>query len=309
MEYRAIIIFSLKTFVLAFSFVWAFIHLLTSGLRRRNTGSPGHPPGPRPLPIIGNILQLGNQPHQTAAILSKTYGPLMTLKLGSRTTIVISSPDLAKEALQKHDQVLSGRTVPNSARALDHHKFSIAFQPASAYWRNLRKVSATQIFVPKRLDSTQAIRRKKVQELVDYVEENCSNGQALDIGRAAFTTVLNSITNTFFSTDLADFRSNASQEFQSLLLCMMEELGRPNIADYFPALGLVDPQGVRRRMVIYATKLFGILDAIITKRAQLRASSRGSMASSDVLDSLLNHVEEDNSELNCDDIKHLLMVT
>ncbi|XP_059455881.1 cytochrome P450 76T24-like [Corylus avellana] len=294
-------------FVLAVSFVWGFIHLLISGLRRRNSSSPGLPPGPRPFPIIGNILQLGKLPHEAAAKLSKTYGPLMTLKLGSRTTIVISSPDLAKEALQKHDHVFSGRTVPDSAQVLDHHKFSIAWQPASAYWRNLRKVSATQIFVPKRIDSTQAIRRKKVQELVDYIEENCGNGQALDIGRAAFTTVLNSISNTFFSADLADFCSNASQEFQSLLLRIMEEAGRPNIADYFPALSLLDPQGARRRMLVYSTKWFGILDDIITKRVQLRASSRDCMASSDVLDSLLNHVEEDNSELSYDDIKHLLV--
>jgi cytochrome P450 len=175
----------------------------------------------------------------------------MTLKLGSRTTIVISSPDLAKEALQKHDQAFSSRTIPDTARALDHEKFSMALLLASAQWRNLRKVSAMQIFVPQRLDSTEAIRRKKVQELLDYVKENCSRGQALDIGRAAFTTVLNTISNLFFSTDLAEYCSNASQEFQDLILGAMEEAGRPNMADYFPTLRLVDPQGARRRTVIY----------------------------------------------------------
>ena len=55
-----------------------------------------------------------------------------------------------------------------------------------------------------------------------------------------------------------------------------EEVGRPNIADYFPALRLIDPQGVHKRTRIYYTKIFGILDGIIKQRLQLRASSKGS---------------------------------
>jgi cytochrome P450 len=290
--------------VLVLPFVWAAIHVLGGW----KSSSPRLPPGPKPFPIIGNILELlGNQPHRVLSKLSKTHGPLMTLKLGSMTTIVISSPDLAKEALQKHDDVFSGRTVPDSGRALNHHKFSMGWLPTSALWRNLRKVSATQIFAPQRLDSTQDIRRKKVQELVDHVREN--SGQAVDIGGAAFTTTLKAISNTFFSTDLAEYCSNASQEFQYLIVGTMEEAGRPNIADYFPALRFVDPQGTRRRMTIYLGKCFRILDGIINERLQLRASSsKGSKASSDVLDSLLDLTEEDNSELSCDNIKHLLLV-
>jgi hypothetical protein len=71
---------------------WACIHVLTSS---RKSVSPTLPPGPYRFPIIGNILELGNKPHQTVAKLSKNYGPLMTLKLGSITTIVIFSPDIA----------------------------------------------------------------------------------------------------------------------------------------------------------------------------------------------------------------------
>nr|WAU86961.1 birch protein [Betula platyphylla] len=295
-------------FVLVLPFVLASIHVLASGLRGCKSCSPRLPPGPKPFPIIGNILELvGNQPHLALSKLSKTYGPLMTLKLGSITSIVISSPDLAKEALQKHDQVFSSRTIPDSNRALNHHKFSMGWLPTSARWRSLRKVSVTQIFAPQRLDSTQSIRRKKVQELLDHVKENCNSGQAVDIGRAAFTTILNTISDTFFSTESAQYCSNASQELRDLIVGITEEAGRPNIADYFPALRFVDPQGARRRMTIYNRNFFRILDGIINERLQLRASSKGSKASSDVLDSLLDLTEEDNSELSCDDIKHLLL--
>jgi hypothetical protein len=95
-------------FVLVLPFVLASIHVLASGLRGWKSGSPRHPPGHKPFPIIGNILEVvGNQPLQATSKLSKIYGPLMTLKLGSMTTTVIFSPDLAKEMLQKHDHVFS----------------------------------------------------------------------------------------------------------------------------------------------------------------------------------------------------------
>ncbi|KAG2729576.1 hypothetical protein I3760_01G256800 [Carya illinoinensis] len=296
--------------LLLITFVSASIHVLASGLGgRKKSGNPtSFPPGPKAFPIVGNIsLELRNKPHQTLAKLSKQYGPLMTLKLGSTTTIVISSPDIAKEALQKHDQTFSSRTIPDAARAFDHHKFSMAWLPTSTGWRSLRKVAAMEMFVPQRLDATEAIRHKKVQELIAHIGASCNSGEAIDIGGVAFTTVFNVISNTLFSTDLAQYSSNTSQEFQALIMGTMEEGGRPNIADYFPALRLFDPQGTRRRMTAYIAKLFEILDGIINERLQLRATSKASKAGSDVLDSLLSLVEDDNSELSYDDIKHLLL--
>ena len=298
-----------QVFWIILPIVWACIAVLTSALGGRKSGSSRLPPGPHPFPIIGNILELSNKPHQDVAKLSKTYGPLMTLKLGSITTIVISSPDIAKEALQKNDQAFSGRTIPATGRVFDHHKVSIVWLPALARWRNLRKVSATQIFAPQQLDATQALRQQKVQELLDHVNQCCSNGgKVVDIGRAAFITVLNIISNTFFSIDLAHYSSDLlGQDFQELVCVVMELGGKPNIADYFPVLRLVDPQGARRRMTIYLGKLIEIFDRIIDERVQLRAS-KGSKARNDLLDSFLNLAEDDNSELSCDDFKHLLLV-
>ncbi|KAL0012517.1 hypothetical protein SO802_007625 [Lithocarpus litseifolius] len=289
-------------FLLIIPLVWLSIRVLTSKLASQTL-----PPGPKPFPIIGNFLELSNLPHRDLAKLSKTYGPLMTLKFGSITTIVISSPNLAKEALQKNDQAFSSRTVPDMARVFDHHEFSIGWLPTNSKWKNLRKACATQIFATQRLDATQALRQTKVQELIDHVNQSCQSGSPIDIGRLVFTTVLNSISNTFFSMDMAQYDSQLSQEFRDLVCGVAEESGRPNIADYFPALRLFDPQGIRKRTRIYYTKTFEILDGIIKQRLQLRASSKGPKAGNDVLDSLLSLIEEANSEISLLDIRHLLM--
>ena len=172
----------------------------------------------------------------------------------------------------------------------------------------LRKACATQIFAPQRLDATETLRLAKVQELLDHVNQSCKSGAPIDIGLVVFTTVLNSISNTLFSIDLVQYDSNLSQEFRDLVCGVANEAGRPNIADYFPALRLIDPQGVRKRIRIYFSKVFGIFDGIINQRLQLRASSKGFKESKDVLDSLLSLTEEDNPEISLLDIKHLLLV-
>ena len=129
------------------------------------------PPGPTPYPIIGNLIQLlsSTEPYKSLANLSQKYGPIMTVKLGINTTIVISSPEIAKEVLQKYDHVFSSRTIPDSSKALGHHNFSIIWLPATSRWKTLRKICATTMFSPHQLDFSEGIRQKKVRELVEYV--------------------------------------------------------------------------------------------------------------------------------------------
>ncbi|KAI8027920.1 Cytochrome P450 76T24 [Camellia lanceoleosa] len=273
-----------------------------------SAGRSGLPPGPNPFPIIGNILALGKRPHESLSNLSKIYGPLMSLKLGTMTTIVVSSPSIAKQVLQKHDQIFSGRTLPNVVQVLNHHKASIVWSSALSPWRNLRKICKEHVFSTRCLDANQGLRQKQVQELLDYVKLRCENGQEVDIGKAAFTTTLNLLSNTFFSIDMAHLNSIFSQEFKDLVWALMEIAGKPNIADYLPLLKLIDPEGLQGQTKRYIQRLFDIFDGIINQRLQLRASV-SSPTIDDFLEVLLNLRKENDTRLSCDDIKHLFLDT
>ncbi|CAL1388067.1 unnamed protein product [Linum trigynum] len=218
------------------------------------------PPGPARLPIIGNLHNLGSQPHRSLADLAKIHGPLMSLKLGQVTTIVASSPAVAKEILQKQDQLLSDRQVVLAVRALDHHQFSVAWLPVGSKWRNLRKISNSHLFATQKLDFNEELRREKVQELMEDVRRNASErpGEAVDVGRAAFRASLNAVSRTMFSLDLADDgqRSDTAREFKEVSRLILEEAGKPNLGDYFPLLARWDLQGIQRRMTIHFGKVF-----------------------------------------------------
>lgn len=257
------------------------------------------PPGPTPWPIIGNIHKLGDKPHRAVSELSKTYGPIMSLKLGSITTIVISSPEIAQEMFLKHDLDFSGRGVIDAIRAINHDQFSLVFLPICPRWRNLRKIASIQLFTNHRLDASQDLRKKKVNELVEYVRQCSESGIPVNIGKAAFTTALNLLSNTFSSIDLASHASSNSQEFKDLVWHMLEEGARPNVSDFFPLVRGLDLQGVLRRSTNYLKKMLGVFEEIIDGRLRNPDDSKG-----DVLGTLLKLVED--KELSLDEVKHLL---
>ncbi|KAJ8447390.1 hypothetical protein Cgig2_013167 [Carnegiea gigantea] len=266
----------------------------------KNSPKTKLPAGPNPWPIIGNIHLLGSKPHRSVADLSKTYGPLMTLRLGSITTIVISSPDVAKEMFLKHDMDLASRQIPDSAWAVDHAKFSMAWLPVCPKWREIRKILAIQLFTNQRLDASQGLRKEKVNELVEFVKDCCEKGLAVNIGNVVFTTALNLLSNTFFSMNLSAYDSSGSQEFKDLAWHIMEEIGRPNVSDFFPLVKALDLQGVRRRVSTSFRKMLKVFDKIIDERLRHHIGSKD-----DVLDTLLSLVKQ--NELTLDDVRHMLI--
>ncbi|XP_040179121.1 cytochrome P450 2G1-like isoform X1 [Rana temporaria] len=90
-------IFSTTTLLL----IVCLILLILSITRARKHQNKGRlPPGPTPLPIIGNILQLnGKEVFKSLKKLSEKYGPVYTIHMGMETVVVLCSYDVVKEAL------------------------------------------------------------------------------------------------------------------------------------------------------------------------------------------------------------------
>ncbi|XP_066463037.1 cytochrome P450 2C16-like [Eleutherodactylus coqui] len=77
------------------------VFILLSLTQARKGKSNGNlPPGPTPLPILGNILQLdGNEVFKSLNKLSEKYGPVYTIHMGMDPVVVLCSCDAVKEAL------------------------------------------------------------------------------------------------------------------------------------------------------------------------------------------------------------------
>ncbi|EXB94462.1 Psoralen synthase [Morus notabilis] len=96
------------------------------------------PPSPPKLPIIGNLHQLGKNPHISLRNLAQKYGPIFCLNLGQIPTVIISSARIAKEAFKTHDLALSGRPQIVAAKYLFYNCTDMAFASYGDYWRYVR---------------------------------------------------------------------------------------------------------------------------------------------------------------------------
>ncbi|VAI68596.1 unnamed protein product [Triticum turgidum subsp. durum] len=255
------------------------------------------PPGPRSLPLVGNLLSLGAQPHRSLARLAESHGPIMALRLGTVTTVLASSADAARDILQRHDAAFSGRFVLDGTHVSAHYTHSMVWLPASSpRWRALRKVCSGELFALHRLDMHQSLRQEKVQQLVCHVTQLAREGTPVGVGRLAFTTALNLLSSTIFSTDLAelDDRHVKPCEFKDVLAELNVTVGLPNLSDFIPELAWLDLQGLRRRIEGLFQRLHAIMDEQIERHMQDRAA--GELAKKNFLDVLLDYRNTDDDQ-------------
>ncbi|CAL5326286.1 unnamed protein product [Camellia sinensis] len=135
--------------------------------------------------------------------------------------------------------------------------------------------------IGNRLDANQYLRRQKVEELISYVAKCCQEGVAVDIGRVAFTTFLNLLSNTLFSVDLADPSHDSSKEFKELVSNIMEE-------------------------AVHFAKIIQLFGRLIDERSELRNLGK-TREGNDVLDVLLDINEQNNEEIDRPHIEHLFL--
>nr|XP_028709025.1 cytochrome P450, family 2, subfamily C, polypeptide 76 isoform X2 [Macaca mulatta] len=84
--------------------------LILLSLWNRSYAKGKLPPGPTPLPVIGNILQLNTKNiSKSISMLAKDYGPVFTVYFGMKPTVVLHGYEAIKEALIDQGEVFSGR--------------------------------------------------------------------------------------------------------------------------------------------------------------------------------------------------------
>ncbi|GLJ32039.1 hypothetical protein SUGI_0645230 [Cryptomeria japonica] len=276
-------------------FSWYCVLLATGSLlfffflwRREQRTRLCLPPGPRGWPIVGNLFQLGkSMPHHSLYALSLQYGPLMTVRLGMRTTVVVSSPAMAKEVLKTHDKILAGRPVIEINKTLSHDKSSLVWADCGPYWRHLRLISTVELFSPKRLEALQHLRRDQVFSTIRLIFED--KGKVVNIVHTVFCTTLNLLGNMIFSTSVFDPHEPASAGFKDTICELMKVLKKPNLVDFFPFLWFFQPQGVSRVIARHVKALYDFSDTFIHERQSFQRDD----SEKDFLDVLLDSTTED----------------
>ncbi|XP_060639625.2 cytochrome P450 2G1-like [Anolis sagrei] len=102
------------------------------------------PPGPTPLPILGNFFQLDRKDIMKSLVkMSEVYGPVFTMYLGMHPVVILCGYKAVKEALVDQAEEFSGRgQVP--AFSKDFNKHGVVFSNGER-WRQLRRFTLSTL--------------------------------------------------------------------------------------------------------------------------------------------------------------------
>ncbi|KAF5955735.1 hypothetical protein HYC85_008591 [Camellia sinensis] len=147
--------------------------------------------------------------------LAQKPGPLMSIQLGSVSTLVISSAKMVKHGIKTPDLTFSSRPLLFEQRKLYYNGLDVAFSPYNDSWREIKKICLQES--PILLSRKDKVSRivKKISQLTDSSKSGFGKGYEESEGfeRSRFHGLLN--------------------EAQAMM-------GSFFVSNYFPLMGLVD---------------------------------------------------------------------
>ncbi|MED6211861.1 hypothetical protein PIB30_077643 [Stylosanthes scabra] len=303
----SLFLFSLLSFILFISQLLKFLAKKSKALTKKTT--PNLPPGPWTLPIIGSIHHFFGKspPHHRLRDLAHKYGPLMHLKLGEASIMVVSSPEVAKEVFKTYDTIFAERPKQLiGADILCYGSTDIAMARYGGYWKQLRRISSVELLGPKRVRSFKSIREEEVMNLIVWISAN--NGSCVNLSKkvASMTSAI---------TARATFGEKCKDEEEFILL--LKNLGK--IAERLFVVFSLFPSHTWLHLIsrtqYEAEKLHKefdmIVENIIGEKLKKKRNSGGDESNKveDLLSILLNLVEDHGAleyPLTMDNVKAIV---
>ncbi|XP_021263414.1 cytochrome P450 1A4 isoform X3 [Numida meleagris] len=129
------------TEVLVAAATFCLLLLLTQTCRQRVPKGLRSPPGPRGLPVLGSVLELRKDPHLVLTQLSRKYGDVMEVTIGSRPVVVLSGLETIRQALVRQAEDFMGRPdLPSFKYISDGHSLAFSAEWGDA-WKARRKLA------------------------------------------------------------------------------------------------------------------------------------------------------------------------
>ncbi|CAN1311341.1 Cytochrome P450 71D11 (Fragment) [Linum perenne] len=251
----------LTTLLISILALILFTILIKSKPRSPN---PPPPPGPWKFPIIGHIHHLAGTtlPHHRLRDLSQTHGPVMLLRLGEISHVIISSADAAND---------------------------LAHAAYGDFWRHIRKLCTTELLSPKRVGSFRPIREEEGMNFVRRIA--ASAGSTVNLSRMVFLL-------TYGVTSRIAFGKGCKVQDDEYVPAVEEIMAAAvgfGVADLFPSVTwLQRMSGMKAKL----ERLHGVqdklLESIIAEHRGKDDENRG-IETEDLVDALLN-LQRDNGD-------------
>ncbi|XP_002532304.2 cytochrome P450 726A27 [Ricinus communis] len=260
-------------------------------IRKKYNKNISPPPGPWKLPILGNIHQLISPlPHHRLRDLAKIYGPVMSIKLGEVSAVVISSAEAAKEVLRTQDVSFADRPLGLSAKMVLYNGNDVVFGSYGEQWRQLRKICILELLSAKRVQSFKSLREAEVSNFIRFLYSKA--GKPVNLTRKLFA-----LTNTIMARTSVGKQCENQEVLLTVIDRIFEVSGGFTVADVFPSFTLLHLiTGIKSRLERLHQDTDQILEDIINEHRACKAVSKnGDQNEADNLLDVLLDLQEDGN--------------
>ncbi|XP_028577803.2 cytochrome P450 2K6-like [Podarcis muralis] len=227
-----------------------------------NKSSQNLPPGPRPLPLIGNlhIMDL-KRPHRTMLKLSKQYGPVFSIQMGPQKTVVLTGYETLKEALVNQADAFADRPIVPMFQEFGRG-FGLTLSNGEN-WKVMRRFALSTL-------RDYGMGKKTIE---DRIIEECSvlikKFESYEGNPFETTTIMNAAVANIIVAILLDKRFDYEDSTYIRLLKLVSEntrlVGSSSVLLYnmFPALGFL--LGARKTIIQNRDEVFAFINATFIK--------------------------------------------
>lgn len=283
--------------------------------KKNNLKNPA--PGPRGLPIIGNLQEMDGYevPYQAFGELAKRFGPIIRLQLGSIPTIVVNGIENIKEVLihrgthfdsrpnfRRYHQLFAG-DKENCKFILTKKKniqifngffcFKIKIALAFCDWSDVQK-ARRDMLIPHTFPRNFSQRFDKLNDIVfDQMHTMVGDLKLRSVGEVEIKPVLLETCANIFTQFFASKNfENSDVKFQKMIKSfdkIFYEVNQGYAADFLPFLLPLHQRNFKR----LENWSHGIRDFILENIVEDRFETKTDEYEEDYVDSLINHVKND----------------
>ncbi|KAJ9177317.1 hypothetical protein P3X46_012551 [Hevea brasiliensis] len=238
------------------------------------------PPSPPSLPIFGHLHLLREPLHRSLQTLSQKYGPIISLRFGSRLVVVVSSPLAVKECCTTNDIIFANRPKLLVGEYIGYNYNMLGADSYGEQWRNLRRIGTFEIFSSNRLNMCLDTRRDEVKILLGKLYHVSSRGFAkVEIKSMFLELTYNIIMRMLSGKCYYGKDTEEARRFKEIVEETSRCAGAANIEDFFPILRWVDCLGSIKKMKRVRKESDMALQALLDKQRNDGSDTRNSTIS------------------------------